>query len=56
MNTLKERFEEAFYGLLEAGDNLNRISNKLNEAEKLIRKNKEKQEVIKEILTEIEVI
>lgn len=49
-STLKERFDEAFYGLLEAGNNLQKVSEKLDEVETLIKKNKAKQKLIKEVL------
>ena len=48
--TLKERFDKAFYDLLEAGTSLIRVQEKLHEAEKIINKNKAKQEMIKELL------
>ena len=50
MKALKERFEEAFYGLLEAGNNLQKVQEKLNKAEILIKKNKAKQKLIEEII------
>lgn len=49
-STLKERFDEAFSGLLEAGSNLQKVSEKLDEVETLIKKNKAKQKLIKEVL------
>lgn len=49
MTSLKERFDEAFYGLLEAGNSLMKVQEKLSEAEKLISKNKARQEMIKEL-------
>ena len=49
-STLKERFDEAFSGLLEAGNNLQKVSEKLDEVETLIKKNKAKQKLIKEVL------
>ena len=49
-STLKERFDEAFSGLLEAGNNLQKVSKKLDEVETLIKKNKAKQKLIKEVL------
>ena len=52
MTSLKERFDKAFYGLLEAGNSLMKVQKKLGEAEKLIRKNKAKQEMIKELIYE----
>ena len=52
--TLKERFDSAFYGLLEAGTSLSRVQEKLNEAEKLIGKNKEKQRMIKELMEKVD--
>ena len=50
MTSLKERFDKAFHDLLEAGNSLMKVQKKLGEAEKLIRKNKAKQEMIKELL------
>ena len=47
---LKERFDKAFYDLLEAGNSLMKVQKKLGEAEKLISKNKAKQEMIKELI------
>ena len=48
--TLKERFDKAFYGLLEAGNKLNEVSQRLEYTHKLIKLNKMKQQQIKEIL------
>ena len=50
MTTLKERFDEAFYGLLEAGNRLQKLSEKVEYAGKLIKLNKAKQGEIREIL------
>ena len=50
MTSLKERFDKAFYDLLEAGNSLMKVQKKLDEAEKLISKNKAQQEMIKELL------
>lgn len=50
MTSLKEIFDKAFYGLLEAGNSLMEVQEKLGEAEKLISKNKVKQEMIKELI------
>ena len=50
MTSLKERFDNAFYDLLEAGNSLTKVQKKLGEAEKLISKNKAKQEMIKELI------
>lgn len=52
MTSLKERFDKAFYDLLEAGNSLMKVQKKLDEAEKLISKNKAKQEMIKELIHE----
>lgn len=49
-NSLKERFDNAFYELLKAGDNLIKVGKKLNYAEKLILKNKRKQALLSEIV------
>jgi len=48
--SLKERFDEAFYGLLEAGKNLNEVNERLKIAGKMIRENQRKQQMIDEIL------
>ena len=53
MSNLKERFDEAFYKLLNVGDRLNKISEKLEYANKIIKLNKEKQNEIKEILNNL---
>lgn len=50
MTSFKERFDEAFYGLIEAGSSLIEVKEKLGEAKKLIDKNKARHEMIKEIL------
>ena len=50
MTSLKERFDKAFYGLLEAGNSLMKVQEKLNEAGKLIKRNKVRQEMVKELL------
>lgn len=50
MTSLKERFDEAFYGLIEAGSSLIEVQEKLCEAKKLIDKNKARHEMIKELL------
>lgn len=49
-NSLKERFDDAFNGLLKAGDNLIKVEKKINYAEKLILKNKRKQALLSEIV------
>ena len=49
-NSLKERFDDAFNGLLKAGDNLIKVEKKLNYAKKLILKNKKKQALLSEIV------
>lgn len=51
-NTLKERFDKAFYGLLEAGNRLQEVSHKVEYAGKLIQLNKIKQKQIEQILEE----
>ena len=48
--TLKERFDEAFYNMLNAGDRLNELSQKVEYASKLIKLNKAKQKQIRELL------
>jgi hypothetical protein len=48
--TLKERFDKAFYDLLEAGNRLEQVSEKVEYAGKLIKLNKAKQKQIKQIL------
>lgn len=50
--TLKDRFDEAFYGLLNAGDRLFTVSEKLETAKKQIIKNKVKQRMIEKLLKE----
>lgn len=50
MSTLKERFDKAFYKLLDAGTELNKVSKKVEYANKLITLNKIKQSQIKQIL------
>ena len=49
-NSLKERFDNAFYELLKTGDNLIKVEKKLNYAKKLILKNKRKQALLSEII------
>lgn len=49
---LKERFDDAFYGLLNAGDKLNELSQQVEYAGKLIKLNQIKQKQIKELLNE----
>ena len=48
--TLKERFDKAFYDLLEAGNRLEQVSEKVEYAGKLIKLNKAKQNQITPIL------
>lgn len=48
--TLKDRFDEAFYGLLNAGERLNNIQARLETAKKLIITNKVKQKEIELLL------
>ena len=50
MSTLKERFDKAFYGLLEAGKRLEELSQKVDYAGKLVKLNKIKQEQTEELL------
>lgn len=50
INSLKERFDDAFNGLLKAGDNLIKVEKELNYLEKLILKNKRKQALLSEIV------
>lgn len=50
MSTLKERFDKAFYGLLDAGNKLNQVAQKVEYAGKVIELNKAKQNQIKQIL------
>lgn len=50
MSTLKERFDEAFYGLLEAGNRLEELSQKVEYAGKLVELNKVKQQQVKELI------
>ena len=51
LSTLKERFDKAFYGLLEAGKRLEELSQKVDYAGKLVKLNKIKQEQLKEIIS-----
>ena len=48
--TLKEKFDKAFYNLLEAGNRLQELSCKIEYAGNLIKLNKLKQKEVKEIL------
>lgn len=48
--TLKERFDKAFYDLLDAGNKLDQVAQKVEYAGKLIELNKAKQNQIKELL------
>ena len=48
--TLKERFDKAFYNLLDAGNRLDQVAQKVEYAGKLIELNKAKQNQIKQIL------
>ena len=50
MSTLKERFDKAFYGLLDAGNKLDQVAQEVEYAGKLIKLNKAKQNQIKQIL------
>lgn len=51
-STLKERFDKAFYGLLDAGNKLQELSYKVEYAENFIKLNKIKQCEIKPLLQE----
>ena len=48
--TLKERFDKAFYDLLDAGNKLDQVAQEVEYAGKLIELNKAKQNQIKELL------
>lgn len=48
--TLKERFDKAFYALLDAGKRQQELYQKLEYAGKLIQLNKVKQKQVKELL------
>ena len=48
--SLKERFDRAFYGLLEAGNKLNKVAEKVDYAGKLIELNKAKQKQIERLI------
>lgn len=48
--TLKEKFDKAFYNLLEAGNRLQELSHKIEYAGNLIELNKLKQKEVKELL------
>ena len=50
MSNLKERFDKTFYGLLDAGNRLDQVAQKVEYAGKLIELNKAKQNQIKELL------
>lgn len=50
LTTLKERFDKAFYDLLDAGRRLNEVAKQVKYADKLIESNKAKQNQIKQIL------
>lgn len=50
METLKERFDKAFCGLLNAGQRLNEISKQVEYAGNLIKLNQIKQEQIRMLL------
>ena len=49
MSTLKERFDEAFYGLMKVGNSLEELSQKVEYAGKLVELNKVKQQQVKEL-------
>ena len=48
--TLKEKFDKAFYRLLNAGNKLQKLSHKVEYAGNLIKLNKLKQREVKELL------
>ena len=48
--TLKEKFDKAFYDLLESGNRLQELSYKIEYAGNLIKLNKLKQRKVKELL------
>lgn len=50
--TLKERFDKAFYGLLDAGNRLQEVSHKVEYAGNLIKLNKIKQSQVITLLQE----
>ena len=50
MSNLKERFDKAFYGLLDVGNRLDQVAQKVEYAGILIELNKAKQNQIKELL------
>ena len=50
--TLKERFDKAFYGLLDAGNRLQELSRKVEYAGNLIKLNKIKQSQVITLLQE----
>ena len=48
--TLKERFDKAFYALLDAGKRLDEVAEQVKYASKLIESNRAKQNQVKELL------
>ena len=50
--TLKEKFDKAFYGLLDAGNRLQEVSHKVEYAGNLIKLNKIRQCEVKSLLQE----
>lgn len=48
--TLKEKFDRAFYNLLESGNRLQELSHKIEYASNLIKLNKLKQREVEELL------
>ena len=48
--TLKERFDEAFYALLDAGKRQQKLYQKIKYASKLIQRNKARQKQVEELL------
>ena len=51
-SSLKERFDKAFYGLLDAGNKIQELSYKVEYAGKLIKLNKIRQCEVKSLLQE----
>ena len=48
--SLKERFDKAFYNLLDAGNRLNEVAEQVKYADKLIQLNKVKQKQVEVLL------
>lgn len=53
-DSLKERFDKAFYGLLDANKRLNEVAERVNYAGSLVEMNKAKQNQIKQMLKVLE--